>query len=56
MIKYIASDMDGTLLGKNNDISMENAIPEIKEIAKYVTDTNYNSGVAKVIYKVLQGI
>ena len=36
--------------------AMENAIPEIKEIAKYVTDTNYNSGVAKVVYKVLQGI
>ena len=36
--------------------AMENAIPEIKEIAKYITDTNYNSGVAKVIYKVLKGI
>jgi Cof subfamily protein (haloacid dehalogenase superfamily) len=34
--------------------AMENAIPEIKEIAKYITDTNYNSGVAKAINKVLQ--
>lgn len=34
--------------------AMENAIPEIKEIAKHITDTNYNSGVAKVINKVLQ--
>jgi hypothetical protein len=34
--------------------AMENAIPEIKEIAKYVTDTNYNSGVAKAINKILQ--
>ena len=32
---------------------MENAIPEIKEIAKNITDTNDNSGVAKAIYKEL---
>lgn len=34
--------------------AMGNAIPEIKEIAKYITDTNYNSGVAKVIDKILK--
>lgn len=34
--------------------AMENAIPEIKEIAKYITDSNYNSGVAKAINKVLR--
>lgn len=34
--------------------AMENAISEIKEIAKYITDTNYNSGVAKAINKVLR--
>jgi len=33
--------------------AMENAIPEIKEIAKYITDTNDNAGVAKAIYKML---
>ena len=33
---------------------MENAIPEIKEIAKYITDTNNNDGVAKAIYKALE--
>ena len=33
--------------------AMENAIPEIKEIAKYITDTNDNAGVAKAIYKIL---
>lgn len=33
--------------------AMGNAIPEIKEIAKYITDTNCNSGVAKAIYKSL---
>lgn len=33
--------------------AMENAIPEIKEIAKYITDANYNSGVAKAVYKIL---
>ncbi|MDS0525381.1 Cof-type HAD-IIB family hydrolase [Clostridium sp. SHJSY1] len=33
--------------------AMENAIDEIKEIAKYITDTNNNAGVAKAIYKAL---
>ena len=34
-------------------VAMENAIPEVKAIAKYITDTNYNLGVAKAIYNVL---
>lgn len=34
-------------------VAMGNAIPEIKEIAKYITDTNGNLGVAKAIYRVL---
>ena len=34
-------------------VAMGNAIPEIKEIAKYITDTNDNLGVAKAIYRVL---
>ena len=33
--------------------AMENAIPQIKQIAKYITDTNDNAGVAKAIYKIL---
>ena len=37
-----------------NSYAMENAIPEIKEIAKYITDTNKNDGVAKAIYKALE--
>ncbi|WP_195989857.1 Cof-type HAD-IIB family hydrolase [Clostridium sp. D53t1_180928_C8] len=37
-----------------NSYAMENAIPEIKEIAKYITDTNNNDGVAKAIYKCLE--
>lgn len=36
-------------------VAMGNAIPEIKEIAKYITDTNGNLGVAKAIYRVLDG-
>jgi len=32
---------------------MENAIPEIKKVAKYITDTNDSDGVAKAIYKYL---
>ncbi len=35
-------------------VAMGNAIPEIKEVAKYITDTNNNLGVAKAIYKVLE--
>jgi Cof subfamily protein (haloacid dehalogenase superfamily) len=35
-------------------VAMGNAIPEIKKIAKYITDTNGNLGVAKAIYKVLE--
>jgi len=34
-------------------VAMGNAIPEIKEIAKYITDTNDNLGVAKAIYNIL---
>lgn len=34
-------------------VAMGNAIPEVKEIAKYITDTNINDGVAKAIYKIL---
>lgn len=34
-------------------VAMENAIPEVKAIAKYITDTNDNLGVAKAIYNVL---
>ena len=34
-------------------VAMENAIPEVKEAAKYITDSNDNLGVAKAIYNVL---
>lgn len=55
---------DVMALGDNlNDVSMlervgypvavENAMPEVKAVAKYVTDTNENSGVGKAIMKVL---
>ena len=37
-------------------VAMENAVPEIKEIAKYITDTNDNLGVAKAINKVVDEI
>ena len=37
-----------------NSYAMENAIQEIKEIAKSITDTNNNDGVAKAIYKSLE--
>lgn len=34
--------------------AMGNALPEIKAISKYVTDTNNNDGVAKAIYKMIK--
>ena len=34
-------------------VAMKNAIPEVKEIAKYVTEANSDLGVAKAIYRVL---
>ncbi|WP_315079547.1 Cof-type HAD-IIB family hydrolase [uncultured Clostridium sp.] len=34
-------------------VAMKNAIPEVKEIAKYITDSNDNLGVAKAIYNIL---
>lgn len=34
-------------------VAMKNAIPEVKAIAKYITDTNDNLGVAKAIHNVL---
>lgn len=37
-----------------NSFAMENAIPEIKEIAKYITASNDEAGVAKAIYKALE--
>ncbi|RII36575.1 HAD family phosphatase [Clostridium chromiireducens] len=33
--------------------AMKNAIPQIREAAKYITDTNDNAGVAKAIYRAL---
>ena len=38
-----------------NSVAMENAIPEIKKVAKYITDSNNNSGVGKAINRVLNG-
>ncbi|MDQ7113830.1 Cof-type HAD-IIB family hydrolase [Staphylococcus simulans] len=35
-------------------VAMENAMPEVKEYAKYVTDNNQNSGVGKAINKMLE--
>jgi len=36
-----------------NSFAMENAIPEIKEVAKYITASNREHGVAKAIYRML---
>jgi Cof subfamily protein (haloacid dehalogenase superfamily) len=36
-----------------NSFAMENAIPEIKEVAKYITASNVEHGVAKAIYRIL---
>ncbi|ABR34931.1 Cof-type HAD-IIB family hydrolase [Clostridium beijerinckii] len=38
-----------------NSFAMGNAVDEIKEVAKYITDINVNFGVAKAIYRILNG-
>ena len=38
-----------------NSFAMDNAVDEIKEVAKYITDTNVNFGVAKAIHLILNG-
>ena len=35
-------------------VAMDNAAPEVKTVAKYVTDSNENSGVGKAIMKFLK--
>ena len=30
-------------------VAMENSVPEAKAVARYITDTNENDGVAKII-------
>lgn len=35
-------------------VAMDNAAPEVKTVAKYVTDSNENSGVGKAIKKFLK--
>ncbi|MBX5319968.1 MULTISPECIES: Cof-type HAD-IIB family hydrolase [Staphylococcus] len=64
--KQLGIDLDNVMaLGDNlNDISMlervgypvamDNAAPEVKAVAKYVTDSNENSGVGKAIMKFLK--
>ena len=32
-------------------VAMGNAVPSLKEVSDYITDTNYNDGVAKAIRK-----
>ncbi len=34
-------------------VAMENGAEEVKKIAKYVTDTNENSGVGKSYYEII---
>ena len=37
-----------------NSYAMGNAVLELKDKAKYVADTNYNHGVAKVMYEIIE--
>lgn len=41
------------LLWAENSYAMENAVDEAKKAAKYMTDTNYNDGIAKVVETIL---
>lgn len=42
------------LEGVGYSVAMDNAAPEVKTVAKYVTDSNENSGVGKAIMKFLK--
>ena len=37
-----------------NSYAMGNAVSELKEMTRFVADTNYNDGVAKVMYEVIE--
>lgn len=37
-----------------NSYAMGNAVAELKEVANYQADTNYNNGVAKVMYEIIE--
>lgn len=39
-----------------NSFAMENGLPEIKKIAKYITASNVDHGVAKAIYRILDDL
>lgn len=39
-----------------NSFAMENALPEIKKAAKYITASNVDHGVAKAIYRILDNL
>ena len=45
---------DISMLERGYPVAMNNATDEVKHIAKYVTDTNENSGVGKAIMKILK--
>jgi hydroxymethylpyrimidine pyrophosphatase-like HAD family hydrolase len=34
-------------------VAVENAVPEAKAVARYITDTNNNDGVAKIIKRLV---
>ena len=54
-IMAIGDDYNDIAMLRNAGISvaMENAVPEAKAVAKYITDTNNNDGVAKIIKKLV---
>ena len=54
-IMAIGDDYNDIAMLQNAGISvaMENAVPEAKAVAKYITDTNNNDGVAKIIQRLI---
>ena len=50
---YTTNTKEETLEGMVRRLFVFN--PEIKEVAKYITDTNVNFGVAKAIHRILNG-
>ena len=53
--KLVAIDMDGTLLNSKNEVSERTKVA-IHKASDYITSTNNEDGVAKVIEKFILGI
>ena len=55
-IMALGDDYNDIPMLRKAGYSVENAVPEVKAAARYITDTNNNDGVAKAIKRYVFGI